>query len=194
MNVGQSGVSGVGRAGTLLALSLSSPEFLPRIFFTNGKASLLLFGIGWGLVGGVGLDGVRRAHAAKAEPRNPRHGDLRGAAVGGVALPRGFLDHKQHRIRSNFTGQLPARVGLLRGIAASLQGADGVGLRPHRREYARGDVNAREFLGQHVDPGASGESIGARLDLSTRVGSRVVGRGRSGRRGQPRTSYAAATA
>ena len=38
--------------GTLLALSLSSPEFLPRIFFTNGKASLLLFGIGWGLVGG----------------------------------------------------------------------------------------------------------------------------------------------
>lgn len=38
--------------GTLLALSLSSPEFLPRILTTNGKASLLLFGIGWGLVGG----------------------------------------------------------------------------------------------------------------------------------------------
>src|ERR671913_664966 len=37
---------------TLLALSLSSPEFLPRILTSNEKAALLLFGIGWGLVGG----------------------------------------------------------------------------------------------------------------------------------------------
>jgi hypothetical protein len=36
----------------LLAFSLSSPELLPRILTTSGKASLLLFGIGWGLVGG----------------------------------------------------------------------------------------------------------------------------------------------
>jgi membrane protease YdiL (CAAX protease family) len=37
---------------TLLVLSLASPEFLPRILTTSDKGSLLLFGIGWGLVGG----------------------------------------------------------------------------------------------------------------------------------------------
>jgi membrane protease YdiL (CAAX protease family) len=38
--------------GTLLVFSLSSPEFLPRIFTTSDKATLLMFGVGWGLVGG----------------------------------------------------------------------------------------------------------------------------------------------
>src|ERR671913_1042677 len=37
---------------TLLALSLTSPEFLPNIFTSDEKVTLLLFGIGWGLVGG----------------------------------------------------------------------------------------------------------------------------------------------
>jgi uncharacterized protein len=37
---------------TLLALSLTSPDFLPRLVTTSDRASLLLFGIGWGLVGG----------------------------------------------------------------------------------------------------------------------------------------------
>jgi membrane protease YdiL (CAAX protease family) len=37
---------------TLLALSLTSPEFLPSIFTSDKKVTLLLFGIGWGLVGG----------------------------------------------------------------------------------------------------------------------------------------------
>jgi uncharacterized protein len=36
----------------LLALSVASAEFIPRIVTTNDKAALLLFGIGWGLVGG----------------------------------------------------------------------------------------------------------------------------------------------
>ena len=35
----------------LLALSLSSPEFLPRILTTSDTASVLLFGIGWCLIG-----------------------------------------------------------------------------------------------------------------------------------------------
>ena len=35
----------------LLAFSLSSPELLPRILTTSEKASLLKFGIGWGLIG-----------------------------------------------------------------------------------------------------------------------------------------------
>jgi membrane protease YdiL (CAAX protease family) len=37
---------------TLLALSLTSPEFLPSIFTSGEKVTLVLFGIGWGLVGG----------------------------------------------------------------------------------------------------------------------------------------------
>jgi len=37
---------------TLLALSLTSPEFLPGIFTSDDKVTLVLFGIGWGLVGG----------------------------------------------------------------------------------------------------------------------------------------------
>jgi hypothetical protein len=37
--------------GVSLALSLSSPEYLPGILATTDKAALLLFGIGWGLIG-----------------------------------------------------------------------------------------------------------------------------------------------
>jgi hypothetical protein len=40
----------------LFAFSLSSSEFLPRILTTNDKASLLLFAIGWGLIGGGFLE------------------------------------------------------------------------------------------------------------------------------------------
>jgi CAAX protease family protein len=36
----------------LLALSLTSPVFLPGILTASDKASLLLFGIAWGLIGG----------------------------------------------------------------------------------------------------------------------------------------------
>jgi membrane protease YdiL (CAAX protease family) len=36
----------------LLALSLTSLEFLPRLLTASDKTTLLLFGIGWGLVGG----------------------------------------------------------------------------------------------------------------------------------------------
>jgi hypothetical protein len=36
----------------LLTFSLISPELLPRILTTSDMASLLLFGIGWGLIGG----------------------------------------------------------------------------------------------------------------------------------------------
>lgn len=40
----------------LLALALLSPEFLPGILTTSEKASLLLFGITWGLIGGGFLE------------------------------------------------------------------------------------------------------------------------------------------
>jgi hypothetical protein len=38
--------------GVSLALSLSSPEYLPGILATSDKVGLLLFGIVWGLIGG----------------------------------------------------------------------------------------------------------------------------------------------
>ena len=40
----------------LLAFSLISPDFLPRILTTSDKASVLLFGLGWGLIGGGFLE------------------------------------------------------------------------------------------------------------------------------------------
>lgn len=40
----------------LLALSLTSPEFLPGILTTSDKAALMLVGIGWGLIGGGFLE------------------------------------------------------------------------------------------------------------------------------------------
>jgi uncharacterized protein len=42
--------------GVSLALSLTSPEYLPGILTTSDKAALLLFGIGWGLIGGGFLE------------------------------------------------------------------------------------------------------------------------------------------
>jgi membrane protease YdiL (CAAX protease family) len=43
-------------AAVSLALSLLSPEFLPGILTTSDKAALLLFGIGYGLIGGGFLE------------------------------------------------------------------------------------------------------------------------------------------
>jgi membrane protease YdiL (CAAX protease family) len=40
----------------LLALALLSPEFLPGIFTTGDKAALVLFGVGYGLIGGGFLE------------------------------------------------------------------------------------------------------------------------------------------
>jgi uncharacterized protein len=42
--------------GVSLALSLISPEYLPGILATSDKVGLLLFGIGWGLIGGGFLE------------------------------------------------------------------------------------------------------------------------------------------
>jgi uncharacterized protein len=54
----------------LFALSLISPKFLPGIFTTSDKASLLLIGIVVGLVRGARLDGLRHTKDAAAL-RNP---------------------------------------------------------------------------------------------------------------------------
>src|SRR5918995_6977049 len=61
---------------TLLALSLASPEFLPSIFTSEEKVTLLLFGIGWGLVGGGLLEELGWTGFAVPTLLRQRHGVL----------------------------------------------------------------------------------------------------------------------
>src|SRR5215203_911975 len=61
---------------TLLALSISSPEFLPRILTSDEKAALLLFGVGWGLVGGGLLEELGWTGFAVPTLLRQRHGVL----------------------------------------------------------------------------------------------------------------------
>ena len=69
---------------TLLALSISSPEFLPRILTSNEKAALLLFGIGWGLVGGGLLEELGWTGFAVPTLLRQRHGILGTGLIVGL--------------------------------------------------------------------------------------------------------------
>src|SRR5215211_423172 len=69
---------------TLLAFSLSSPEFLPRILTSDEKAALLLFGIGWGLVGGGLLEELGWTGFAVPTLLRQRHGVLATGLFVGV--------------------------------------------------------------------------------------------------------------
>jgi hypothetical protein len=70
---------------TLLALSLSSLEFLPGIFTSDAKVTLLLFGIGWGLAGGGLLEELGWTGFAVPTLLRQRHGVLAtGLFVGGL--------------------------------------------------------------------------------------------------------------
>src|SRR5215207_5062823 len=68
----------------LLAFSLYSPEFLPRILTTSDKVSLLLFGIGWGLVGGGLLEELGWTGFAVPTLLRGRHGVLGTGLVVGL--------------------------------------------------------------------------------------------------------------
>jgi membrane protease YdiL (CAAX protease family) len=61
---------------TLLALSLTAPEFLPGMFTSDEKVRLLLFGIGWGLVGGGLLEELGWTGFAVPTLLRQRHGVL----------------------------------------------------------------------------------------------------------------------
>src|SRR5215212_1635170 len=97
----------------LLAFSLSSPEFLPRILTTSVKASVLLFGVAAGLMTGffelrgARLDGVRHTQD-EAALRCLYYWAHRGPPVGSVALPCELVG-KRHFLRSTLPGHLPAR-------------------------------------------------------------------------------------
>src|SRR5918995_4504201 len=69
---------------TLLALSLTSPEFLPSIFASDDKVTLVLFGIGWGLVGGDLLEELGWTGFAVPTLLRQRHGVLATGLFVGV--------------------------------------------------------------------------------------------------------------
>jgi uncharacterized protein len=69
---------------TLLALSLTSPEFLPGIFTSDDKGTLVLFGIGWGLVGGGLLEELGWTGFAVPTLLRQRHGVLATGLFVGV--------------------------------------------------------------------------------------------------------------
>ena len=77
----------------LLAFSLSSPEFLPRILTTSDKGSVLLFGIGWGLIGGGFLEELGwTGFATPTLLRRMRYGVLgTGLTVGALWAVLHFL-------------------------------------------------------------------------------------------------------
>jgi hypothetical protein len=73
----------------LLAFSLSSPELLPRILTASDKASLLLFGIGWGLIGGGLLEELGWTGFAVPTLLRQRYGVLSTGLL--VGVPWGVL-------------------------------------------------------------------------------------------------------
>ena len=71
--------------GVSFALSLTSPEYLPGILATSDKASLLLFGIGWGLIGGGLLEELGwTGFATPTLLRRMRYGVLGTGLIVGV--------------------------------------------------------------------------------------------------------------
>ena len=71
--------------GVALALSLTSPEYLPGILATSDKAALLLFGIGWGLIGGGLLEEIGwTGFATPTLLRRMRYGVLGTGLIVGV--------------------------------------------------------------------------------------------------------------
>jgi membrane protease YdiL (CAAX protease family) len=173
----------------LFTLSLTSPIFLPGIFASDDKATLLLFGIAGAIMVGIFEELGWTGFAVPA--LRLRHGVLSTGLIVGVlwerALPCEVVGKRQF-LRSALAVPLPAPDPLL--LPASLQGAHGVGLRPYWWELARGDAHARESHSQHADPRSSGGIRGAPLDLEPRIGRRAVGLRCSGRRGQRRASLA----
>src|SRR5215207_3490596 len=69
---------------TLLAFSLSSPEFLPRLFTSDEKATLLLFGIAAGLIGGGLLEELGWTGFAVPTLLRLRHGVLATGLIVGL--------------------------------------------------------------------------------------------------------------
>jgi membrane protease YdiL (CAAX protease family) len=67
-----------------LALSLSSPEFVPGIFTTSDLVFLLLFGIGWGLLGGGFLEELGWTGFAVPTLLRLRYGVLSTGLIVGV--------------------------------------------------------------------------------------------------------------
>ena len=70
--------------GVSLALLLSSPEYLPGILATRDKASVLLFGIAYGLIGGGLLEELGWTGFAVPTLLRMRYGVLAAGLIVGV--------------------------------------------------------------------------------------------------------------
>jgi hypothetical protein len=112
----------------LLALSLFSREFVPGIFTSNDRATLLLVSIatavGVGFFEELGWNGIRDPRT-EAALRCDQYGTHCRRVVGRVALACVRLD-RRHGFRGALLRWLPARCF---PIPDALQGAHGVGVR-----------------------------------------------------------------
>ena len=173
---------------TLLALSLTSPAFLPAIITADDKASLVLSGIAVGLIVPVfeelGWTGF-------VTPRlRQRHGVLGTGLIVGLLWGAWHLPLFAGSAASS--GAIPPALfmaAMLFCVAAALPGADGVGLRPHP-EPAGGDAHARADRREPVRPQPRGDLGGAAVPVPHRHGRGAVARRRGGGSGERRTSHA----
>jgi membrane protease YdiL (CAAX protease family) len=127
----------------MLALSLISPEFLPRIFITSDKASVLLMGIAVGLVAGIFEELGWTGFAVPT--LRLRYGVL------GTGLFIGVLWGAWHLLQGYWpsavtSGEVYLALWLANSVVGTfvgqLEGADGVGLLAYR-DPALGDAHAR---------------------------------------------------
>jgi membrane protease YdiL (CAAX protease family) len=95
----------------LLALSLVSREYLPRIFTTNDRPALLLMGIAVGLTAGIfeelGWTGFAIPTLLRMRCGVLSTGLVMGVLLGLWHLPRSFLGKRRYR-RSDLPGRLRA--------------------------------------------------------------------------------------
>ena len=145
--------------GVSLALSLTSPEYLPGILATSDKAFLLLFGIGWGLIGGGLLEELGwTGFAVPTLLRRMRYGVLsyrahRRGALGSVSLPCERLG-RRHFLRSalRWPSSLPLELFFFTVAGLTAYRVLMVWVYERSWEPALGDTHARESHSQHVYP------------------------------------------
>jgi membrane protease YdiL (CAAX protease family) len=97
--------------GVSLALSLTSPEFVSHLFVTSNKASLLLFGIAYGFIGGGLLEELGWTGFAVPTLLRQRYGVLAtGIIVGVLWGAYHFIVNGWAGV--SFSGALPVAISL----------------------------------------------------------------------------------
>jgi uncharacterized protein len=156
-------------AAVLFGLSLYSPDFTPGLLTAEDKLGLVIFGLGWGLVGGGLLEELGWTGFAVPTLRR-RHSALTTGLVVGLLwgvwhLLIAFWASRGLAGRG-VAGGLHCRIRrvLLRG-APRVPRAHGLGLRPHGEPAAR-DAHARRSLGEHDRPAAASNPRAVHVECS----------------------------